>query len=73
MAFQLHLLRFLPVIVYGKYTSIFTHHFYYFPLFTENPGCKLLNTTTIISQSECTATVPIELTYCEGNCPASSM
>ncbi|KYO22187.1 hypothetical protein Y1Q_0000773 [Alligator mississippiensis] len=36
-------------------------------------GCKLLNTTTIISQSECTATVPIELTYCEGNCPASSI
>ncbi|XP_025063683.1 LOW QUALITY PROTEIN: mucin-5AC [Alligator sinensis] len=36
-------------------------------------GCKLLNTTTVISQSECTATVPIELTYCEGNCPASSI
>ncbi|XP_019406548.1 PREDICTED: mucin-5AC [Crocodylus porosus] len=36
-------------------------------------GCKLQNTTTIIKQSECTATVPIELTYCEGNCPASSI
>ncbi|XP_043404992.1 mucin-5AC [Chelonia mydas] len=35
--------------------------------------CRLYNTTTVISHNECHSSVPVELTYCEGNCDTSSM
>ncbi|TFK08675.1 antigen KI-67 [Platysternon megacephalum] len=35
--------------------------------------CGLHNTTTVISHNECSSSVPVELTYCEGNCDTSSM
>ncbi|XP_034624663.1 LOW QUALITY PROTEIN: mucin-5AC [Trachemys scripta elegans] len=35
--------------------------------------CSLRSTTTVISQNDCNSSVPVELTYCEGNCDTSSM
>nr|XP_048710200.1 LOW QUALITY PROTEIN: mucin-5AC [Caretta caretta] len=35
--------------------------------------CGLHSTTTVISHNECNSSVPVELTYCEGNCDGSSM
>ncbi|XP_053881324.1 mucin-5AC-like isoform X1 [Malaclemys terrapin pileata] len=36
-------------------------------------ACKLHSTPTVIRHNECNSSVPVELTYCEGNCDTSSM
>ncbi|XP_026509701.1 mucin-5AC [Terrapene carolina triunguis] len=35
--------------------------------------CGLHSTPTVIRHNECISSVPVELTYCEGNCDTSSM
>ncbi|XP_030416500.1 mucin-5AC [Gopherus evgoodei] len=38
----------------------------------EKVSCSLHSTPTVIRHNECNSSVPVELTYCEGNCDTSS-
>ncbi|XP_050813146.1 mucin-5AC-like [Gopherus flavomarginatus] len=39
----------------------------------EKVACSLHSTPTVIRHNECNSSVPVELTYCEGNCDTSSI
>lgn len=47
--------------------------FIFFSCSFEATNCKAYSTKTVIQHEDCESSEAVELTYCEGTCPGSSM